>query len=943
MANYKDTLNLPKTAFPMKAGLPKKEPLIQEKWQAMDIYNAIRKQRRGRPRFILHDGPPYANGNIHMGHVLNKVLKDIVVRYKTMRGYDAPFVPGWDCHGLPIEYQLLKEIGKTKQDVDKIKFRHQAHAYAKKYVDIQRAEFKRMGIFADWENPYLTMNPEYEASVIQSFTNLYTKGYIYKGLKPIFWCPQCETALADAEVEYKEQVSPAVFVRFRVKRGLPDILSGIDNISIVIWTTTPWTLPANLAVALRPEYTYAFIEKNDPHEVLIIAKQLVFSVTETIGITNYKIIAEVKGKELKSVITQHPFIDRESPVVFSEHVTLEQGTGCVHIAPGHGEDDFGVGIQYGLRIYAPVNEQGRFTQEVEHFSGMNVFDANSKIIEFMENNGQLLYAHKITHTYPYCWRCKEPIIFRATSQWFLGVDRGNLRQKVMKTIHNIPWIPATGEKRISSMVSERPDWCLSRQRLWGVPIPVFYCEQCGAEFISIEAIKKLQNIAVKEGSNAWFTKKVEELLPKGILCPKCGSKKFRKEKDILDVWFDSGISHEAVLAKRKGLDRPADLYLEGSDQHRGWFQSSLLTSIGMYGQAPFKAVLTHGFVVDGEGRKMSKSVGNVIMPQDILPKYGADILRLWVSSIDYTGDVPISEEILKGLSDAYRKLRNTFRFLLGNLYDFIPSKHSLPYKKLTELDRWMFGKVYKLFNKITDAYNQYQFYNVYHTIYNFCVVDLSAVYLDILKDRLYTFYADSLDRRSAQTVMFHTLNILLRIIAPILPFTSEEIWQYVPSEMKTEESVHLTTWLQMPKEGIDKSLDNLWDGQLMKVRSELLKVLEESRKNGIIGNSLEAEVILYLANPEIKTVLQEYKQMLPSLFITSGVQIKDYKANDIESSNSNPSDNILGLYISVRKAKGIKCARCWNYSETVGANTEYPDICDRCVEVLRKQKQDASC
>ena len=943
--NYKDTLNLPKTDFSMKANLPQKEPLILEKWQKEGIYEFMRKKYTGRPKFILHDGPPYANGNIHMGHVLNKVLKDIVIKYKTMRGYDAPFVPGWDCHGLPIEYQLLKEMGKSKHDLDKIDFRKQARQFAQRYVDIQRDEFKRLGVFGDWEKPYLTMNPEYESRIIRCFGKLYDKGYIYKGLKPILWCPHCETALAEAEVEYDNHVSPSLYVKFKVKKGLPEDISNIDNVSssakvskdvsVVIWTTTPWTLPANKAIAIRPEYTYAFVKKDNPDEVLVIVKQLVPNVMETVGINKYEIVAEVRGQELVEVITQHPFIDRESPVVFSEHVTLECGTGCVHTAPGHGEEDYEVGLHYGLEIYAPVNEKGSFIPDIEYFGGMNVFKANPAITDFMANNGTLLHAHKLTHTYPHCWRCKQPIIFRATEQWFLGVDKHNLRQQVIDVIQRIPWIPAVGERRIGSMVEGRPDWCLSRQRLWGVPIPVFYCQDCGAELVSSKVMENIQYLVEKEGSDVWFMKDAEELLPKGTKCSKCGKKNLRKEEDIIDVWFDSGVSHEAVLKKRSDQECPADLYLEGSDQHRGWFQTSLITAVGMRGKAPFKKVLTHGFVVDGEGRKMSKSMGNVITPQDIFPRYGADILRLWVASIDYTCDVPISEEILGGLADAYRKLRNTFRFLLGNLYDFIPSKNGLSLERLTELDRWMLGRTHQLVHKVTAAYERYQFHEVYHTVYNFCVVDLSAVYLDILKDRLYTYYADSWERRSAQTVIAHILEVLIRVIAPLLPFTAEEIWQYLPLEMRKTESVHVADWIEAQEKYVDKVLETGWGSPLLKIRAEVLKVLEESRRNGIIGNSLGAKVELLLANSELKGFLKAHESFLPTMFITSQVEVKDYVADDPDSKSAKPASDILGLYILVKKAVGKKCSRCWNWSLSVGSSSEYPLLCSRCIEVLK--------
>ncbi len=917
----------------MKANLPQREPEFLQVWAENGIYEMIRKKYSGRPRFVLHDGPPYANGNIHMGHVLNKVLKDIVIKYKTMRGFDSPYVPGWDCHGLPIEYQLLKEMGKSKHDLDKVQFRKEARIYASKYVDIQKEEFKRLGVFGDWDNPYLTMESGYTATIIGCFEKLYNKGLIYRGLKPIQWCPNCETALAEAELEYLNHVSPSVFVRFPVKQGLPPAAKDLQGVSVVIWTTTPWTIPANLAVAIRPEYTYSFVQKENPAEILIIAKQLVGPVLEAAGVNSHKLLLDVKGKDLEKVVTRHPFIDRESPIVFSEHVTLEHGTGCVHTAPGHGEEDFEVGSQYGLPVYTPVDEKGNFAAEIEHFGKMNVFKANPAITELMEKNGALLHAHKIEHPYPHCWRCKQPIIFRGTRQWFLGVDRDNLRQRSLEAIQRTSWVPAIGERRIGSMVMGRPDWCLSRQRLWGVAIPVFYCMDCGTELVSVKAMDHVKDLVEREGSDIWFTKTAEELLPRGSKCPKCGKKKFHKEEDIIDVWFDSGTSHQAVLGRRSDQNKPADLYLEGSDQHRGWFQTSLLTAVALEGKAPYQAVLTHGFVVDGDGRKMSKSLGNVIAPQDILPRYGADILRLWVASIDYKGDVPISEDILGQLADSYRKMRNTFRYILGNLNDFNPVKDSIPLEQLTELDRWALGRTHQLLKKVTGAYDTYQFHEVYHSVYNFCVVDLSAFYLDILKDRLYTFAANSYERRSAQTALTEILRVLIRIVAPLLPFTAEEIWRYLPKEMKGQDSVHLAEWPDPQMSLVNPMLEASW-GQLLKIRAEVLKVLEENRRLGTIGNSLESRVELLLANPELKQFLTVYSPLLPGIFIVSQVEVSDYQADTPVAKAAKPAGEVWGLYVMVSKARGKKCVRCWNWSEGVGQTEKHPDICPRCVQVV---------
>ena len=931
--DYKKTLNLPKTDFPMKARLPEKEPLILAQWQKDDLYEQIRKRRAGKPKFLLHDGPPYANGNIHMGHLLNKVLKDVVVKYKAMTGYDTPYVPGWDCHGLPIEYQLLKDLKKKKHELDKIDFRRQAREYARKYVNIQREEFKRLGIFGDWDNPYLTMDPGYAAAIIDCFTKLYQKGFIYRGLKPIYWCPNCETALADAEIEYNNRVSPSVYVKFRVKGKIPPELNQFSNLVVVIWTTTPWTLPANLAVAVRPEFMYSLVRVRDSDEIMIMAKQLVPRVMEMLEVSDYEMLADIKGDRLEGLITEHPFIRRESPVVFSPYVTLEHGTGCVHTAPGHGEEDYEVGLKYGLQPYSPVDEKGNFTREAAGLSGMNVFKANKVITDLLIKKKVLLHGHEMEHTYPYCWRCKKPVIYRATRQWFLGVDKNNLRQEVLNTITQIKWFPSMGEKRISSMVANRPDWCLSRQRLWGVAIPVFYCRQCGCELVSPEIMKHIKDLVGRDGSDVWFAKEVEELLPRGIKCPKCGSEKFRKEEDIMDVWFDSGISHEAVLAGRHELGWPADLYLEGSDQHRGWFQTSLLTGVGIRGKSPFKAALTHGFVVDGEGRKMSKSLGNVITPQDVLPRYGADILRLWVASIDYTGDVPLSQDILKQLADAYRKIRNTFRFLLGNLYDFVPSRHKIPYEKLSAIDLWALDRTQHLIKQVTDAYDRYRFHEAYHAIYHYCVVEMSNFYLDILKDRLYTLGANSWERRSSQTILAYILGTLVRITAPFIPFTTEEVWRYLPAEMKTQESVHLADWVNLDQRFINNDLRVQWE-QLFKVRAEVLKIIETKRREGMIGNSLASRVVLSLADPELRHFLEGCRSLLPMVFIVSQVEIKEYNTGDDDCKVSVPASDILGLYILVEKARGTKCVRCWNWSETVGQDKSHPGICRRCVDSL---------
>jgi len=762
--DYKNTLNLPQTKFPMKANLPQREPTILKKWQEQDMYAMIRKSSAGKKRYILHDGPPYANGDIHIGHALNKTMKDIVVKYKTMRGFDAPYVPGWDCHGLPVEHALFREMGKTKHEVEQVKFRKKAHTYAMKYVRIQKDEFKRLGIFGEWENPYLTLDPKYEACIVNSLGTLVKKGYVYRGRKPINWCIRCETALAEAEVEYADHTSPSVYVKFKSPKGF-----------LVIWTTTPWTLVSNVAIAVHPKFNYSVVEVDG--ETLIVAEDLVVSTMEAAGIAQYKTTGTIKGTELEGLVCHHPFIDRESVVVLADYVSSEEGTGCVHTAPGHGQEDYRTGLKYKLPMIMPVDSKGKFDDTTAEFSGMEVFLANDLILQRLKEGKYLLASDSISHSYPHCWRCKNPVITRATNQWFINVDHNNLRKKSLEMIKRVSWVPKIGESRISAMVESRPDWCLSRQRYWGVPIPAFYCTECHEVLLDTRAIESFAKIAEKEGTDAWFIKSAAELLPKGAKCKKCGSTNFEKESDILDVWFDSGVSHHAVLIPRKDQGFPADLYLEGSDQHRGWFQTALLTGVPLAGKSPFKQVLTHGFVVDGEGRKMSKSLGNVISPQDVIAKSGADVLRLWVSSCDYNGDIRISEQILQRMSEAYRKFRNTFKFALGNLYDFDPVKDRVPYKKMTEVDRWALARLYNRLEAVNQYYENFEFYKIYREIYNFCITDLSSVYFDILKDRLYTFKKTGPQRRSAQTAVYDILSCLVRVLAPLLPFTCEEVWE----------------------------------------------------------------------------------------------------------------------------------------------------------------------
>ncbi len=921
---YKSTLNLPRTDFPMKADLPNREPKILKHWDEISLYSKIRKKYKGKEKFILHDGPPYANGNIHMGHALNKILKDIVIRYKTMRGFDSPYIPGWDCHGLPVEHQLFKELKLTKHDIGQVKFRSKAYDYAMKYVGIQKEEFKRLGILGDWENPYLTLSKDYEAEIVKSQAKLVEKGYIYKDLKAVNWCPTCETALAEAEMEYEEKVSPSIYVKFEsVYNDLPAFF--------LIWTTTPWTLVANVAIAVHPEFEYVLIEIHGPAfsgERFILAKELTQVVMDKIGVKDFKIINTFKGQELEGIVARHPFVDRESKVVLAEYVSMAEGTGCVHTAPGHGQEDYLTGKKYNLPTLMPVDSKGVFDATAGDFYGMEVYKANKAIIERLKFLVKLVAEEELKHSYPHCWRCKRPIIFRATEQYFMKIDHDNLRKDMLDLISSkIRWIPEAGQSRISAMVENRPDWCLSRQRYWGVPIIAFYCKDCKEVLLDSKVVEHIAALVEKEGADVWFLKKEEDLLLKTVRCKKCKSAKFTKETDIIDVWFDSGISHQAVLKKNKDLDYPCELYLEGSDQHRGWFQSALITSVAIDRIAPYKSVLTHGFVVDGEGKKMSKSLGNVITPEQVMKKYGADILRLWVASSDYSEDVRLSDEILTRLSDAYRKIRNTYKYLLSNLYDFDPAKDAVGQNKMLEIDRWILLRLSGLIKEVTENYDSYAFHKVYRDIYNFCVYEVSSVYLDVLKDRMYTFKSDSLERRSGQTAMFELLSALLKMMAPLLAITTDEAWSYLNFKEKTS-SIHLERW---PEDGnkkwFDKSLNEKW-ANLINIREIVLKKLEEKRQANVIGSSLEARVGLATTDSSYKKLLEDNKNILRYLFIVSQVELTDMPINKADV------DTNIPISIYIEKAKGQKCQRCWNYSQLVGMDKKHPALCDRCITVI---------
>ena len=930
--DYKNTLNLPKTNFPMKANLPQKEPDMLKHWEDINIYQAIRDSSRGNPTYILHDGPPYANGSIHLGTALNKVIKDTLVKSKTMLGFDCVYVPGWDCHGLPIEHQVDKELGEKKAVISQVEKRRACREYAGKYLDIQRSQFRRLGAFGDWDNPYITMNYDYEATTVEEFGKLYLGGHVYKGKKPVYWCATCKTALAEAEVEYAPHHTPSIYVKFAVVSDIAQVrpkLAG-ENVHFVIWTTTPWTIPANLAIALHESFVYTAVKVRG--EVLIVAKELLDYCLDAFGYRgeDYEVLDEFPGEVMEMQRCRHPLTGRESLLILAPFVTLDAGTGCVHIAPGHGQEDYDIGMKYGLENYAPVDADGNFTDDVEFFAGQFVFDANDGVTAKLKEKGALMGSMIMEHSYPHCWRCKEPIIFRSTEQWFISMDKIGLRQKALEAVKQVKWIPAWGQERMFSMIENRPDWCISRQRLWGVPITIFYCERCDREILTQELLDHLVALVHKHGADVWFEKDAADLIIPGTTCPSCGHDGFRKDGNILDVWFDSGVSHAAVLEKRADLSSPSDMYLEGNDQFRGWFQSSLLASIGTRGRAPYRSVLTHGFFVDGEGKKMSKSLGNVISSEEIIEKYGAEILRLWLASEDYTEDIRVSEEILRRLVDAYRRIRNTGRYILGNLDGFDPDRDLLSYENLLEMDKWALHRLQEITRRVRDAYDAFQFHAVYYTLYNFCAVDLSATYLDVLKDRLYTSEPASAARLSAQTVMYHILDALVRLIAPILTFTAEEIWLAMPDYRGKAQSVHVTQFPQVEEKWMDEGLAQRWR-TMITLKGEISKAIETARQAKIIGHSLDVSVGLFLP-PAISRELEGAEEDMRSLLIVSQLRFlpQDQLINPVVS------DAVEGLMISVAKAEGEKCNRCWVYSVTVGENSEHPTICRKCAETVTR-------
>lgn len=927
--DYKKTLNLPSTPFPMKANLAQREPQQLDAWEAGQLYNALRDRDQGRPNFILHDGPPYANGHIHMGTALNKILKDFIVRSRQMAGYQAAYVPGWDCHGLPIEHNVEKELGSRKKELSQAEIRQKCRKYAEKFIDIQRDEFKRLGVMGDWQDPYLTMSYSYEATIANECCKFALDGSLFRSKKPIYWCCSCQTALAEAEIEYKDESSPSIFVKFAMIDELTDLLPALagKQVFVVIWTTTPWTLPANLAVALNPEFTYSAVEVAGD-QVLIMAQELVESCLQSFGITDHNILGDVAATDLEKRRCRHPLYDRDSLIILGDHVTLEAGTGCVHTAPGHGREDYEVGLQYGLDAFSPIDDRGCFTSEIPDLEGQFVFKANTAINRSLEQKGALLAEERLSHSYPHCWRCKQPVIFRATPQWFISMDKTGLRQASLTAIDQVKWIPSWGRERIYGMIENRPDWCVSRQRAWGVPITVLTCETCGHPYMTEPLMERICQLFLDRGADAWFEASVEQLLPDGAVCSKCGRDRFEKETDILDVWFDSGVSHAAVLEARDNLHWPADLYLEGSDQHRGWFHSSLLTAVGTRKTAPYKAVLTHGFVVDAEGKKMSKSIGNTIAPTEVIKQYGAEILRMWVAASDYRDDIRISDKILKQLTDAYRRIRNTSRFLLGNLNDFDPAKHAVAYEKMTPIDRYALHNLQGLIETARKAYDSYEFHIIYHALFNFCTLDLSAFYLDILKDRLYTSPMDDPARRSAQTALYQIADNLARLMAPIMVFTAEEIWKYLPSD-QDKESIHLSSLPEVDEQLRDAALAEQWQA-IKLVRSEVTKTMETARSEKVIGHSLDASVVVGL-DDDLFTLVAPYQDDLRSIFIVSEAKLQ---RGDVDGGVR--SSDVKGIVVRVSPASGKKCERCWVYDISVGEKPDHPTICNRCYDSLQK-------
>ena len=932
--DYKSTLNLPQTDFPMRANLPQREPEMIARWKSLDLYRRQLQASEGKPRYVLHDGPPYANGNVHLGTALNKIIKDIIVKSRAMAGFQAPYVPGWDCHGMPIEHQVLKGLGPKARTMSQLEIRRLCREYADKFFRIQREDFQRLGVLGDWENPYLTMSPEYEAGIVRVFRALAEKGFVYRGLRPVHWCATCATALAEAEVEYGDHSSPSIYVRFPFV-GSADEAAAIavdeadreelrragERLSCVIWTTTPWTLPANLGICLNPQLDYVALAVGDDYFIVTarLADAFLGVIGSPEGVRRIPVnLAPLDGRD----VFRHPFLDRPSRLLFEVHVTAESGTGCVHTAPGHGYEDFAVGQKYGLPVLTPVDDRGRFTAEAGKYAGKAVFETNDEIVDDLRAGGSLLHGEKTRHSYPHCWRCKNPLIFRATEQWFLRVDHDDLRGRAMAEIDRTQWVPAWGHDRIHNMMSTRPDWCLSRQRAWGVPIPAFRCRSCNRDIYESAVIEHVEKLFAEKGSDVWYEAPVTELMPPGYRCT-CGGEDFERDTNILDVWFDSGCSHEAVLHGRDDLAWPADLYVEAVDQHRGWFQVSLITAVAAEGRAPYKAVLTHGLILDASAKKMSKSLGNVIAPEEVIKASGAEILRLLFAAVDYTADTCFSKNLIAPQLESYRRVRNTCRFLLGNLHDFDPAKDRVAETDLVEIDRWILDRLAQLVEKSRSAYDGFTFHHVVQQLVNFCAVDLSALYLDIVKDRLYCSAATAPGRRSAQTALYEIVDRMVRLMAPILTFTADEVWLQMPAAGERAESVLLAGFPAAGRR--DPVLAERWE-RLLAVREAVNKALEDARQADRIGHSLDARVILQ-AEPELAELLRGYP--LPELFITSQVAWAD----DLGEGEASPL--LPQLRVRIEKALGGKCERCWNYSEAVGSSTEHPGLCERCQGVMR--------
>ena len=926
--DYNATINLPKTDFPMRAGLPKREPEFLAAWEqgGNELYHQLMEKNAGKPLFVLHDGPPYANGNLHMGHALNKIIKDFIVRYKNMAGFNAPYIPGWDTHGLPIERQAIKAYGMDREKASVVEFRRKCEEFARDHVNTQREQFRRLGVIGDWENPYLTLTHDFEAKQIEIFGEMVKKGYIYKGMKPVYWCPKDETALAEAEIEYKDVPCKSIFVKFAVtddKGVITKLLGTAENVYFVIWTTTTWTIPGNLAISLNPNFEYDFV-KVPNGEIYVLAKELVESVMQTAGIASWEVLATALGSDLEMIKTKHPLYDRDSVVITGEHVTLEAGTGCVHTAPGFGADDFIVCQKYNIPIIVPVDEKGCHTAESGKYAGMYVDDSNEVILKDLDDCGALLATEDIVHSYPHCWRCKNPIIFRTTEQWFCSVDA--LKDDAVKACHDITWLPAWGEDRMTAMIVERSDWCISRQRLWGVPIPIFFCKKCGKPIVNEQTIKIVADLFREKGADAWFDMSAAEILPEGFAC-ECGCTEFDKETDTMDVWFDSGSSWASVCEAREGYEIPIDVYLEGNDQYRGWFQSSMLTAIATRGKAPYKIVITHGMIVDEERQKMSKSLGNGISPQEIMKEYGADILRLWVSSADYRQDMRISKEMFKHLSQNYLKIRNTARYILGNLNGFDPTTDMVPVDQMLELDRWALMKLNQLIAKVIKGYDDYEFHVVLHAIHNFCVVDMSNFYLDVIKDRLYC--DDGLKRRSAQTAIYEILNALVRMLAPILCFTADEIWKAMPH--CDDADLRNVILNDMPKVNdawaFGEADTAKWE-RIVAFRDDVNKALEGARNAKVIGKPLEAWVTIY-ADEQAAAYLSAWEpDDLAALCIVSKLRVIKGEGEGVTG------ESFEGIKIAVERASGDKCERCWMYVDSIGSNSKHPTLCMRCAEVV---------